>query len=210
MAEGICHQFGSVEVNNSFYRLPASEIFQRWAALTPPGFRFAVKASRFLTHLRRLRDPEAPIDLLLERAGGLGDALGPVRFQLPPNLKVEPELLRDVLDAVHGRVRSAFEFRDPSWLADEVMSMLDASGSAIVLTDRAGRRSDLQVTGGWSNVRFHQGTAARPGYRRDTLRAWADRIASLPAEDVYVYFNNDLGAAAPRDAQRMIQLLAET
>jgi uncharacterized protein YecE (DUF72 family) len=201
--------FATVEVNNSFYRLPTTETFARWRRETPAGFVFAVKASRFLTHVRRLRDPQEPVALLLERASGLGDALGPVLFQLPPDLRAEPERLRDVVDTIGGRVRVAFEFRHESWLSDEILTILDASGSALVLTDRARRRSRMQVTGGWSYIRFHQGTASRPGYRRDTLRAWADRLAALPARDVYIYFNNDPGAAAPRDADRMIRLLVE-
>jgi uncharacterized protein YecE (DUF72 family) len=202
-------RFSTVEVNNTFYRLPDAGTFRRWHDETPQGFTFAVKASRFLTHLKRLRDPADPVDLLLDRAAALGDRLGPVLFQLPPTMKADVERLRETLDAVRGRVAAAFEFRHPTWLIDPVFELLDERGAALVLVDRAGERSEPRVTGGWSYVRFHQGTRLRAGYRRDTLRSWADRLASLPARDVYVYFNNDPGAAAPRDADRLIELLAD-
>ena len=202
-------RFDSVEVNNTFYRLPDASTFRRWHEGTPAGFTFAVKASRFLTHLKRLLDPQDPVDLLLDRAAALGDRLGPVLFQLPPTMKADSGRLRDTLDAIHGRVAAAFEFRHPSWLIEPVFDLLDGSGAALVLVDRAGRRSQPRVTGGWSYVRFHQGTTLRSGYRMDTLRRWADRIVELPARDVFVYFNNDPGAAAPRDASRLIGMLAE-
>ena len=202
-------RFATVEVNNTFYRLPDATTFHRWRAATPEGFTFAVKASRYITHLKRLRDPADPVDLLLERAGTLKDRLGPFLFQLPPTMHADAGRLSDTLQAIGGRARAAFEFRHPSWLTDPVLELLNEAGAALVLVDRAGRRSEPLVTGGWSYVRFHQGTRMRPGYRRDRLRSWADVIMSLPAGDVFVYFNNDPGGAAPRDAGRMMALLAE-
>jgi len=200
-------RFDTVEVNNSFYRLPEISTFQRWRRETPSGFLVAVKASRYLTHIKRLREPSEPLDRLLARAGALGDALGPVLFQLPPNFTVDLPRLRDLLDAIGGRVRAAVEFRHATWMRDDVLAALDAAGAALVLADRAGDRSDPIVTGGWSYLRFHQGSRLRSGYRTDVLRRWADRIVELPADDVFVYFNNDPGAAAPRDADRMIEML---
>jgi uncharacterized protein YecE (DUF72 family) len=202
-------RFDTVEVNNTFYRLPDTSTFRRWHEQTPAGFTFAVKASRFVTHLKRLRDPRDPVDLLLDRAASLGDRLGPVLFQLPPTMKADIGRLRDTLGAIHGRVAAAFEFRHPSWLAEPILDLLDESGAAIVMVDRAGRRSETRVTGGWAYVRFHQGTQLRPGYRMDTLSRWADRIVDLQARNVFIYFNNDPGAAAPRDAARLIDLLTE-
>jgi uncharacterized protein YecE (DUF72 family) len=202
-------RFETVEVNNSFYRLPEAATFARWREQTPDGFLIAVKASRYLTHILRLREPREAVDLLLERARAAEEALGPVLFQLPPNLRAEPARLRETLDAIGGRVMAAFEFRHPSWLTDEVFSVLEDAGAALVLADRAGERSEPRVTGGWSYVRFHQGTAKRSGYRRDALRWWADRLVALPADDTFVYFNNDPGAAAPRDAARLAELLRE-
>ena len=200
-------RFDTVEVNNSFYRLPELTTFQRWRGQTPAGFLVAVKASRYLTHIRRLGEPAEPLDLLLERAAGLADKLGPVLFQLPPNFKVDLPRLRDLLAAIDRRIRPAIEFRHPSWMRDDVLDALDDAGAALVLADRAGARSEPVVTAGWSYIRFHQGTRSRPGYRKDALRRWAERIVALPAGDVFIYFNNDPGAAAPRDADRLIDML---
>jgi uncharacterized protein YecE (DUF72 family) len=200
-------RFNTVEVNNSFYRLPELETFRRWREQTPPGFVVTVKASRFITHLKRLRDPEEPVKLLWERAAGLGDRLGPVLFQLPPRFPVEAGRLRQLLDALPAGMRPAFEFRDPTWYADEIFHLLDAAGAALVWPDRPGVRPTLPVTGRWVYVRFHQGTASGPGYRRDKLKRWASRIAAPDATEAFIYFNNDQTGAAIRDARTMIELL---
>lgn len=192
--------FSVVEVNNSFYRLPERTTFQKWRRGTPPGFTFVVKASRYLTHLKRLKDAEDGVKLFWERATALGDKLGPVLFQLPPQFPADVPRLRGFLSWLPPKIRAAFEFRDPSWLTDEVLGVLDDAGCAFVLADRPGFRGPLLVTGGWSYIRFHQGTRLGPDYRRDKLRRWAERIASLPARDTWVFFNNDHGGAAVRDA----------
>lgn len=200
-------QFRTVEVNSSFYRLPSEATFLRWRDATPDGFVMAVKASRYITHVRRLREPREPVALFWSRAHGLGDRLGPVLFQLPPEFRCDVALLRGLLAALPGGMRAAFEFRHDSWMRDDVLDALDGSGAALVLAHRPGRRVPMIVTGGWSYVRFHQGTRAGPGYTRRTLSAWARRIASLPAREVFVYFNNDTGGAAVADARSMISLL---
>jgi uncharacterized protein YecE (DUF72 family) len=202
-------RFGTVEVNNSFYRLPERSTFERWREQTPPGFVVTVKASRFITHLKRLREPEEPVRLLWERATGLGNRLGPVLFQLPPRFPVEVERLRRLIDALPRAMRPAFEFRDPSWHRDEVFGLLDDAGAALVWPDRPGLRHTLPIVGGWLYVRFHQGTPSGPGYRRDKLRRWASRIAAADVDEAYVYFNNDPTGAAIRDARTMIELLSE-
>lgn len=199
--ERYADEFASVEVNNSFYRLPEIATFERWREGTPPDFTFAVKASRFVTHIKRLRDAEDAVRLFVERAKGLGPKLGPILFQLPPRFPADVGRLRSFLEWLPRGVRSAWEFRDPSWLADEILATLDDAGCAFVLADRPGFRGPMPVTGGWSYVRFHQGSRTGPDYRRDKLRRWAERIADLPAEDVWVYFNNDTGGAAIRDAR---------
>jgi uncharacterized protein YecE (DUF72 family) len=201
--------FSTVEVNNTFYRLPEAATFERWKQETPAGFVVAVKASRYLTHVRRLRDPREPVDLFVSRAKRLGPKLGPVLLQLPPNLPAAPERLEETLASFGRRCRLAVEFRHASWLTDDVFALLDRSRSALVLADRPGARIDPVVTGGWSYVRFHQGTRTGPGYRRAKLRVWADRIAALPAKEVFVYFNNDTDAAAPRDAVALRSLLGD-
>jgi uncharacterized protein YecE (DUF72 family) len=199
--------FETVEVNNSFYRLPERETFERWRDQTPAGFVVAVKASRFITHLKRLKDPEEPVALLWERATGLGDRLGPVLFQLPPRFRADPDRLEALLRTLPRRMRPAFEFRDDSWYADEVFDLLDTAGAALVWPHRPGTRRALPVVGGWIYVRFHQGTRTGPGYRRDTLRRWAERIGDADADEAFLYFNNDQQAAAIRDARTMLELL---
>ncbi len=199
--------FRTVELNNSFYRLPERASFERWRDQTPPGFIVAVKASRYITHLKRLRDPEEPVALLWERAMGLADRLGPVLFQLPPRFPVEVERLRRLLRTLPTAMRPAFEFRDDSWYADEVFDLLEGAGAALVWPDRPGMRHSLPAMSRWLYLRFHQGTKTGPGYRREKLRRWADRIRATEAAEAFVYFNNDTHAAAIRDARTMIELL---
>jgi len=200
-------RFHTVEVNNTFYRLPSEEVFGRWRGETPAGFLMAVKASRYITHVRRLRESREPVELLWSRCRGLGDRLGPVLFQLPPGFRRDAGLLQDLLVALPRGMRAAFEFRDASWLDDEVLGALDRAGAAFVLAHSPGARVPNLVTGGWSYVRFHQGTQSGPDYPAATLTAWARRLAALPARDVFAYFNNDTGGAALRDADRLIRRL---
>ena len=202
-------RFPVVEVNNSFYQLPKEETFARWRAETPGGFQFAVKASRYISHIRRLRDCREPVRLFWSRAVRLGEKLGPVLFQFPPNFGPEVERLREFLPLLPARMRAAFEFRDDAWRTDEVLALLDEAGAAWVLADRPGWRVPLVLTGGWSYVRFHQGRAGHPGYTRHKLRTWADRIADLDASDVFIFFNNDQQAAAPGDAEALSGLLRD-
>ena len=196
-----------VEVNNSFYRLPSEASFERWREGTPPGFQIAPKVSRYVTHIRRLRDAADSVELFWSRARLLRPKLGPLLFQLPPTFKADTERLRAFLPLIPREARAAFEFRHPSWETEETRAFLDAAGAALVLADRPGARVRPFVTGGWSYVRFHQGTHARAGYPRAKLARWADRIAGLPAGDVYVFFNNDPTGAAVRDAATLFRLL---
>lgn len=210
--EHYASRFATVEVDSTFYRLPASETFGRWRARTPDGFVFAVKASRFLTHVRRLRDPHGPVELLLDRARHLGDRLGPVLLQLPPDLPAAPDRLDETLAAFGRRVRVAVEPRHPSWWCDEVRAVLEARGAALCLADRGSRPvTPLWRTAGWTYVRFHHGTGSPTScYGRRALAAWARRLHDLygVGADGYVYFNNDAGACAPRDAIRFAHVVA--
>ena len=202
-------RFPVVEVNNSFYQLPKEQTFDRWKAETPVGFQFAVKASRYITHIRRLRECAEPVKLFWSRATHLGDKLGPVLFQFPPNFGVEAARLGEFLSILPREMRAAFEFRDDSWQTDEVLALLDDAGAAWVLADRPGWQVPLLASGGWSYIRFHQGRPTHPGYTRRRLRTWADRVAGLDAKDVFVFFNNDQLAAAPRDAETLSELLQD-
>lgn len=202
-------RFATVELNNSFYRLPERDSFERWRDETPADFVVAVKMSRFLTHVRRLRDPAEPVARFLERARGLGPKLGPVLLQLPPQLQVDPDRLAGTLDRFPGDVRVAVEPRHDSWFQEPVRALLAARGAALCLADSPRRRTPVWRTAGWGFVRFHEGLAAQhPCYTESALAVWAERIASLwPADaDVYCYFNNDLHACAVRDAVSFARL----
>lgn len=200
-------RFPTVEINNSFYRLPSEQTFRNWRAQAPPGFIYAVKASRYITHLKRLKDPKEPVALFWSRAKLLGDRLGPVLFQLPPRFPADPARLATLLKTLPKQMRAALEFRDPSWETDDVFRLLDRNGAAFVLADRPRARISNVVTGGWSYVRFHQGATTHPGYPRSKLERWADRIADMDARDVFSYFNNDTLGAAIGDALKLREML---
>ena len=203
-------RFPCVEVNNAFYRLPERSVFERWRDATPDGFRMAVKVSRYLTHVKRLQDPEEPVARLVGRAEGLGDRLGPYLLQLPPTLRCEPERLDACLAAFPAGARVAVEPRHESWWTDEVRSLLEGHGAALCWADRRGRPiTPLWATADWGYLRLHEGTAApRPSYGRRALAHWRDRISDAwPASaDVWVFFNNDHGGAAVRNAEELLRM----
>jgi len=202
-------RFPTVEVNNSFYRLPEESAFERWRKESAPGFLVTVKASRYITHIKRLADPSDPVKLFWSRARKLGAKLGPVLFQLPPNFKADLARLEAFLKVLPRSMRAALEFREPSWEIEEVHAALDRAGAAYVLADRPGWRMGQVVTGGWSYIRLHQGRRTSPFYARSKLRRWADRIEQLSADDVYVYFNNDELGAAVKDARTLMEILED-
>jgi uncharacterized protein YecE (DUF72 family) len=196
-------RFQIVEVNNAFYRLPEVRTFEGWRDRTPGDFVMALKASRYLTHIRRLRAPAGPVNLLLERARHLDAKLGPVLLQLPANFRSDPDALDETLAQFPAPVRVAFEPRHESWHNDEVADVLARRGAALCLTDAPGRRAPLWRTADWGYVRFHRGRARpSPCYGRSALRTWAERLAELfgTEADVYAFFNNDECACALRDA----------
>ena len=205
-------EFATVEVNNAFYRLPEREIFERWRSIVPEGFVVGVKASRYLTHIKRLQEPAEPVARLLDRAAGLGGRLGPVLVQLPPDLRAEPARLDACLSAFAAAappgtepVRVAVEPRHPSWWTEEVRALLEAHGAALCWADRLGRPvTPLWRTADWGYLRLHEGRAQpRPRYGRAALASWVRRAAAAWSDqaDVFVYFNNDPGGAAVHDAR---------
>lgn len=196
-------RFATVELNNSFYRLPEKAHFEHWRDQTPDDFIVAVKMSRFLTHVRRLRDPEGPVDLFLEHARGLGRKLGPVLIQLPPRMLADPERLSATLERFPKTVRVAVELRDDSWFVDRVRAVLERHGAALCLADSPHRTTPAWRTADWGFVRFHEGHAwPPPCYGEQALASWIESIAGLwPSEtEVFCYFNNDSRACAVRDA----------
>ncbi len=205
-------QFSTVEANSPFYRLPERDTFERWAAATPSGFTMAVKASRYLTHVRRLREPADPVARYLHNAAGLGDKLVPVLLQLPPTLRIDTERLAETLDAFPRSVRVAVEPRHESWHTDPVYELLAAHGAALCLWDRRSRHGPLVRTAAWCYLRLHEGrTATPPGYGHRALVTWVERLADRWGADVdgYVYFNNDARACAVRDARTFTEAAAK-
>lgn len=203
--------FDTVELNNAFYRLPERQRFAAWAEALPEGFVVAVKASRYLTHVKRLAEPAEPVHRLLERAEGLGAKLGPVLLQLPPTLRADPEALDRALAAFGRRVRVAVEVRHPSWESDATRAVLERHRAALCLADAGGPRPPRWRTADWGYVRFHRGRARpEPCYGRQALASWAGRLAELfgPDDDLYCYFNNDPAGCAPRDAHRFARALS--
>ncbi|HLI24478.1 MAG TPA: DUF72 domain-containing protein, partial [Acidimicrobiales bacterium] len=187
-------RFPTVEVNNAFYRLPERSTFRSWEEAVPSGFLFAVKASRYLTHVKRLREPREPVRRLWDRADALGAKLGPVLVQLPPNLQADVDALDATLAAFPGGARVTVEFRHPSWEADGVRRVLERRGAACCLADRNGPVGPWWRTTEWGYVRFHQGRAQPPGrYGRHALATAISRLRDLmgTADDLYIYFNND-------------------
>jgi uncharacterized protein YecE (DUF72 family) len=202
-------RFPTVEINNTFYMLPKPETFAGWRERSSKDFIFVVKASRYVTHIRRLRDCEEPVSRFWKHAGRLGRKLGPVLFQLPPNLQADVDLLETFLKLLPRTMRAAFEFRHESWDLPEVRQALDRKGCALVIADRPGDRPRDVVTGGWTYLRFHQGRRAAPGYPRSKLARYADAMAGMRADEAWVFFNNDPTGAAIRDAYTFTELLQE-
>jgi uncharacterized protein YecE (DUF72 family) len=197
-------RFDTVEVNNTFYRLPERSVFERWRDATPESFVFAPKMSRFLTHVKRLKAPAEPVARYLHRAEALGPKLGPTLVQLPPNLAVDVQLLDGLLDCWPATRRLAIEFRHDSWFTEAVYGRLAERDVALCLSDRDERAiTPMTRTASWAYVRFHAGRGEPPPcYRQRTLRAWCSTLGGLwdEGDDLYAYFNNDPRACAPRDA----------
>jgi uncharacterized protein YecE (DUF72 family) len=213
-------QYATVENNGSFYRLPSPQTFADWRARTPEDFVMTVKASRYLTHVRRLRDPAEPVGRLMRAAAGLGDRLGPVLLQLPPDFRADPGALDQCLQefsraaaggqarpeepGLVGRVRVAVEFRHESWWTDEIRELLSRHHAALCWADRLGRPLTPEWrTADWGYLRLHEGAAQPwPRYGEKALHRWARLIKQTwpDGADVFAYFNNDPGGAAVYDA----------
>jgi uncharacterized protein YecE (DUF72 family) len=196
--------FDTVEINNSFYRLPSEAAFDTWREQAPPGFLYAVKASRFLTHFKKLKEPEPPLQLFFERAGRLGPTLGPVLYQLPPRWKLNLPRFVAFMDAL-PRGAHVVEFRDQSWVTDEVFAAMEQRGVSHCIHDMRGLEIPPRVTSSPVYVRFHGASEHGGDYSRQSLEAWGRRINDWRSQglDVFVYFNNDWEGFALRNAETL-------
>jgi uncharacterized protein YecE (DUF72 family) len=197
--------FTTVEINNTFYRLPKADVLEGWASQVPDSFRFVLKASRRITHFKRLNDAEDETEYLIRTASLLGDRLGVVLFQLPPDLKKDLDRLTAFLAGLPKGVRAAFEFRHATWFDDAVYDALRARGCALCIADAEG---DLTVplvsTADWGYVRLRQ-----PEYTEKTLAAWWEKIRSQGWTDTYVFFKHEDSGTGPRLAKQFIDLARE-
>ena len=210
-------RFDTVEINNSFYRLPEAATFARWREQAPRQFLYAIKASRFLTHMKKLKDPEDPLERFFSNAQELGRRAGPVLYQLPPRWPLNLDRFETFLDALvqqnralreagfKGRLRHAVEFREPSWYDERIYSLLDRHRAALCLHDMQGSASPRVAIGPFVYVRFHGRTKYAGRYEDGLLDTWAAWLSERASEglDVFAYFNNDSGGHAPHDAARL-------
>jgi len=203
--------FQSVEINYSFYRLPSVAALSQWKAVVPPDFPFAVKASRSITHMKKLREPQQSFTLLMERIGALGEKLGPLLFQLPPAWHFDEHRFHAFLAALPTTYRYAFEFRDPSWYNERAYELLHQYRCAFCIYDLEHHLSPLEVTSDLVYVRLH-GPAAKynSSYSDDALAQWASRCQHWVTQGkaVYVYFDNDINGYAPVNARRLQEMAA--
>lgn len=200
--------FRTVEVNYSFYRLPSRRVFAGWAQRVPDGSLFAVKASRYITHVRRLRDCAEPLVRLLDSASALGDRLGPILFQLPPNLPKDLDLLDDFVDLLPRDRRFAFEFRDPDWLDGQVADLLVDRGCALCAAASGGPPTLWPDSQPFRYVRMHAGTSG-VSFGDAEIDALALKLARdcRAGREAFVFFNNDVGGHAVTDARRLLARL---
>jgi uncharacterized protein YecE (DUF72 family) len=198
-------RFDTVEINNSFHRLPAAETFVAWRRRVPKAFVYAVKASRYLTHMKKLLAPDAPLTLLFDRARRLGRHLGPILYQLPPHWPLNLHRLELFLRALPRRRLHVIEFRDRSWYAEEAVALLRRYHVASCLHDMPGSATGPAVAEPFGYLRLHGPQRYGGSYQDRTLRQWAEWCAATHSagKKVYVYFNNDIGGHAPRDADRL-------
>jgi uncharacterized protein YecE (DUF72 family) len=194
--------FPAVEVNNTFYRLPKESVLRGWAEQVPDGFRFVLKASRRITHSARLKEEAVdPLTYLLRTAAALGDHLGPILFQLPPNLKKDVPRLTGFLDHLPAGTRAAFEFRHPSWHDDDVVDALRARNLALCVASTESEETPLHATARYGYLRLR-----KEAYDEGELAAWTDRIRGQPWDEAYVFFKHEDEGTGPRLAARFMDL----
>ena len=202
--------FDTVEVNNTFYQLPDAETVEAWKHRAPAGFLFAVKANRYITHMKNLLEPEEPVERMMKRVNGLGEKLGPILFQLPPGWHVNAERLASFIAVLPQGRRYVFEFRHESWYTGAVYDILEENGCAFCIHDHQDAPSPQRVTADFVYVRFHGQKGGYEGkYPSAGMSDWADTIVGCRERelDVYGYFNNDFHGYAIENARELLALL---
>jgi uncharacterized protein YecE (DUF72 family) len=205
-------RFSTVEINNTFYNLPSENIFAGWRDGVPERFIFAVKASRYITHMKKLKDPKESLERFFERVRSLGAQLGPVLFQLPPRWHRNRKRLEGFLEALPSGKPFAFEFRDTSWHHEEIYTVLQAHNAAFCIYDLAGVTSPKRVTADFVYVRLHGPGAAYQGrYSARVLSEWAEAFSAWNREGrtVFCYFDNDQDAYAIHNALELAQMMRQ-
>jgi uncharacterized protein YecE (DUF72 family) len=194
-------QLSTVEINNTFYRLPKTSVLENWAQQVPETFRFAIKASRRITHMKRLKEADEETGYLLDTVSVLGARLGCVLYQLPPNMKKDMDRLR-AFTALLGPAKAVFEFRHESWLDDEVYACLKEHGCAVCLSDvDDADEPPLVATAGWGYLRLR-----RAEYDASALERWMGRLREQPWDEVFVYFKHEDEGSGPRLARTFADL----
>ncbi len=204
--------FDSVELNNSFYKLPAQTSLLDWRDSTPPHFKFAVKGSRFLTHMKKLNNAQDGLNRFLEAVDLLGPKLGPILFQLPPNWEIDLSRLAAFLALLPPDHHCAFEFRNSTWDTPQTYNLLSKYNTGYCIFDLAGYLSPLKVTADFAYIRLHGPEGKYQGsYSQRALETWSEKIYTWNRKlsAVYVYFDNDESGYAPQDALRIKALLGE-
>ncbi|HEX6095185.1 MAG TPA: DUF72 domain-containing protein [Thermoanaerobaculia bacterium] len=205
--------FDTVELNNTFYQLPNESTFDAWRDNTPGDFLYAVKGSRFITHMIKLKDAQRGLTNFMPRAERLGDKLGPILWQLPPGWKVNVERLEEFLSLLPPQHRYTFELRNETWMTDKVLEVLKKYNAAFCIYELAGFTSPIEITADWTYIRLHGPTAFKyqGSYSDAQLAEWADRIRtwSRKMKAVYVYFDNDDSAYAVYNAMTLRKLVAK-
>lgn len=204
--------FDTVEINNSFYRLPKSETFDKWREQAPDDFCYAVKANRYLTQAKKLNDCEEPLERMMAAVGHLGGRLGPVLYQLPPKFGLKLERLEGFLKLAPKDVTNVFEFRNRSWYVPETYALLDRYDACFCVHDMLGSASERIAVGPATYVRFHGGEGKYWGrYSDEGLLGWADWIVrqARSGRPVWCYFNNDMFAHAIEDAQTLRSMVRQ-
>lgn len=205
-------QFKTVEINYSFYRLPSRSAFEKWSRTVPRDFIFAVKASRYITHNKKLKGAEDAWKRFIEASVGLGEKLGPILFEFQPSWRKNADRLAEFLEILPRRLRYAFEFRHPSWFDEEIYRLLSEKGASLVTADSPRFPLSFEETADFSFIRFHGGRILYGSeYSSEELKGWAERISDMlkRGRDVYAYFNNDAYGFAPKNARELLGLIAE-